>query len=80
MVLTPNNNKTATSGNNGRLLLFRLNQMLYYALCLSYYSNTEAVLFAKLSSGWATTTGSSVAGGQVGARAPERISTLFTVI
>jgi len=31
--------------------------MLYYALCLSYYSNTEAVLFACLSSGWANTTG-----------------------
>jgi len=27
------------------------------ALCLSYHSNTEAVLFACLSSGWATTTG-----------------------
>jgi len=39
------------------LLLLHLNQMLYYALCLSYHSNTEAVLFARLSSGWATTTG-----------------------
>jgi len=39
------------------LLLLRLNQMLYYALCLSYHSNTEAVLFACLSSGWAITTG-----------------------
>jgi len=28
-----------------------------YALWLSYHSNTEAVLFACLSSGWATTTG-----------------------
>jgi len=28
---------------------------LYYALCLSYHSNTEAALFAYLSSGWATT-------------------------
>jgi len=35
----------------------RLNQMLSYALCLSYHSNTEAVLFACLLSGWATTTG-----------------------
>jgi len=34
-------------------ILLRLNQMLY-ALCLSYHSNTEAVLFARLSSGWAT--------------------------
>jgi len=40
-----------------QLLLFRLNQMLYYALCLSYHSNTESVLLARLSSGWATTTG-----------------------
>jgi len=31
-----------------------LNEMLYYALCLSYHSNTEAILFACLSSGWAT--------------------------
>jgi len=31
----------------------RLNQILY-ALCLSYHSDTEAVLFAHLSSGWAT--------------------------
>jgi len=31
--------------------------MLFYALCLSYHSNTEAVLFACLSSGWATITG-----------------------
>jgi len=30
--------------------------MLYYALCLSYHSNAEAVLFACLSSGWATIT------------------------
>jgi len=29
----------------------------YYALCLSCHSKTEAVLFACLSSGWATTTG-----------------------
>jgi len=36
--------------------LLRLNQMLYSALCLSYHSNTEAVLFTCLSSGWATTT------------------------
>jgi len=28
----------------------------YYALCLLYHSNTETVLFAYLSSGWATTT------------------------
>jgi len=27
-------------------MLLRLNQMLCYALCLSYHSNTEAVLFA----------------------------------
>jgi len=39
------------------VLLLRLNQMLYYALYLSYNSNTEAVLFVCLSSGWATTTG-----------------------
>jgi len=31
--------------------------MLYYALCLSYHSNTEAVLFPCLSSGWTTTMG-----------------------
>jgi len=31
--------------------------MLHYALYLSYHFNTEAVLFAFLSSGWATTTG-----------------------
>jgi len=39
--------------------LLCLNQILYalYALCLSYHSNTEAVLFACLSSGWTTTTG-----------------------
>jgi len=37
------------------VVLLRLNQMLY-ALCLSYHSNTEVVLFACLSSGWATTT------------------------
>jgi len=36
--------------------VLRLNQMLY-ALCLSYHSNTEAVLFAYLSSGWVTTMG-----------------------
>jgi len=35
-------------------LLLRLNQMLY-ALCLSYHSNTGALLFACLSSRWATT-------------------------
>jgi len=35
--------------------LLCLNQMLY-ALCLSYHSNTD-VLFACLSSGWATKTG-----------------------
>jgi len=34
-----------------------LNHMFYYALCLSYHSNTEAILFAFLSSGWATATG-----------------------
>jgi len=33
-------------------LLFRLNQMMYYALRLSYHSNTEAVLLACLSAGW----------------------------
>jgi len=38
-------------------MLLRLNEMLYYALCLSYYSNTKSVLFAGFSSGWATTTG-----------------------
>jgi len=38
-------------------LLLRLNQILYYALCLSYHSNTKAVLFACLSSGRASTTG-----------------------
>jgi len=37
--------------------VLRFNQMLYYALCLSYHSNTEAILFACLSSSWATTTG-----------------------
>jgi len=31
--------------------------MFHYALCLSFHSNTEAVLFARLSSGWAITTG-----------------------
>jgi len=31
--------------------------MLYFALCLSYHSNTEAVLFACFSLGWTTTTG-----------------------
>jgi len=31
--------------------------MLYYAMCLSYHSNTEAVLFGCLSSSWAITTG-----------------------
>jgi len=36
--------------------LLRLNQMLY-SLCLLHYSNTETVLFACLSSGWATITG-----------------------
>jgi len=30
---------------------------MLYTLCLSYHSNTEAVLFACLLSGWATTTG-----------------------
>jgi len=40
-----------------RCPLLSLNQMLYYALCLSYHSNTEAALFACLSWGWATTTG-----------------------
>jgi len=38
------------------VILLRLNQMLY-ALCLSYHSNAEAVLFACLLSGWTTTTG-----------------------
>jgi len=37
--------------------------MLYYALCLSYHSNTEAVLFACLSSGLAM---SSLLGPKVG--------------
>jgi len=45
-------------------LLIRLSQILY-ALCLSYYSNTEVFLFACLSSGWATTT-SSLLGSKVG--------------
>jgi len=36
--------------------LLCLNQMLH-ALCLSYHSNAEAALFARLLSGWATTTG-----------------------
>jgi len=31
--------------------------MLRYAMCLSYHSNTEAALFACLSSSWAITTG-----------------------
>jgi len=40
------------------MLLLRLTQMLHYSLCLSYHSNTEAILFACLSSGcMATTTG-----------------------
>jgi len=30
---------------------------MYNALCLSYHSNIEAVLFTCLSSGWATTMG-----------------------
>jgi len=38
------------------LLLLRLNYMLY-TLYLSFHSNTEAVIFACLSLGWATTTG-----------------------
>jgi len=46
------------------VLLLRLNQM-YYVLCLSYHSNTEAVLFECLSSGWATTT-SKLLGPKVG--------------
>jgi len=37
-------------------MLLRLNQMLY-ALFLSYHSNTEAVLFTCILSGWATTMG-----------------------
>jgi len=37
-------------------ILLRLNEMLY-ALCLSYHSNKDAVLFACLLSGLATTTG-----------------------
>jgi len=37
-------------------VLLRLNYMLY-ALCKSYHSNTEAVLFACNSSVWAITTG-----------------------
>jgi len=37
-------------------LMLRLNQMLYYALCLLNHSSTEAVLFACLLSDWATTT------------------------
>jgi len=36
------------------MFLLRLNQMLF-ALCLSYHTNTETVLLACLSSGWATT-------------------------
>jgi len=39
------------------LLTSLFDQMLYYALCLSYHSNTEAVLFACHSSRWATTKG-----------------------
>jgi len=39
------------------LLLLRLNQMLPHVLCLSYHFNTEALLFACLSSGWVTTAG-----------------------
>jgi len=35
----------------------RLNRCCNYVLCLSYHFNTEAVLLACLSSGWATTTG-----------------------
>jgi len=31
--------------------------VVLYAVCLSYHSNTEAVFFACLSLGWATTTG-----------------------
>jgi len=37
-------------------MLLRLDQMLF-APCLLYHANTEAVLFASLLSGWATTTG-----------------------
>jgi len=37
------------------LMVLHLSQMLY-ALRLSYHSNTEAILFAYLSSGWSTTT------------------------
>jgi len=39
------------------IFLLRLNPMLYYALYLSYHSNTETVLFVCLSSGWATIKG-----------------------
>jgi len=39
-------------------VLLRLNQMLYYyALCLSYHSNTESAVLVCLSSGWVTITG-----------------------
>jgi len=43
--------------HQGILIRLHLNQILYYALHLSYYSSTEAVLFACLSSSWATTAG-----------------------
>jgi len=36
---------------------FSFEPVLYSALCLSYHSNKEAVLFACLLSGWAATTG-----------------------
>jgi len=38
-------------------MLLHLNQVLCYALFLSYHSNADAVLFACLLSSWATTTG-----------------------
>jgi len=56
-----------------QLRLFRLNDMLYYALCLSDRSNTAAVLFACCSSGWTTTTGR-----MLGPKVGNSINSLFT--
>jgi len=53
-------------------VLVCLNQMLFYAVCLSYHSNTEAVLFACLSSGWTTITGR-----LLGLKAKNNIKCLF---
>jgi len=57
-------------------VLLRLYQMLF-ALCLLHLSNTEAVLFAHLSSGWATTTGRKTAWPQDGSLSQEHSDALL---